>query len=73
MQAAERRDPGFWQYTYGAAVAQGAGGKDPRATARRALTENPLSPYIRDLVRGTRPNRPGAWRRAAARAPIPFE
>jgi O-antigen ligase len=73
MQAAEVRDPGDWEYPYAVAVAQALMGQDPRAAARRALERNPLEPMARDLVRAVRGDNPAKWRRAGARAPIPYQ
>jgi hypothetical protein len=71
MRAAVDRDPDFWRYHYGVAVAQAIAGKDPRAEADTALRLNRRSRYAQDLARAMRAPSAKARFRAAARAPIP--
>jgi hypothetical protein len=73
MEAARRRDPGNWQYSYGLAVAQALDGKDPRPAAALARRQNPLDPLARTLDRRMRAAGMSKrrWFRAAARAEIP--
>ena len=73
MRAAERRDPGNWEYAYGVAVAQAprrAGSARRGAAGAGAQPAGAAGPAAG--ARGAR-RPPGAWRRAAARAPIPDE
>ena len=73
MMAAQRRDPGNWQYAYGLAVAQALAGNDPRPAAAAALRQNPLEELARGLDRRLRVagSSRRRWFRVAARAQIP--
>jgi hypothetical protein len=51
---------------------RGAGGKDPRAAARRAHELNPRSPLTEDAVKAFRTNDPRKWRRRALSARLPL-
>jgi O-antigen ligase len=73
MRAAQRRDPGSWQYAYGLAVARALDGQDPRPEAARARRLNPHSGLARDLSEALHAAGPRGWARAAARAQIPRE
>jgi hypothetical protein len=73
MQAAQRRDPGNWQYSYGLAVAQALAGTDPRPAAALARRQNPLDDLARrldDRFREAGSSR-RRWFRVAAAAEIP--
>jgi O-Antigen ligase len=72
FRAARERDPGNWRYAYGLAVAQALGGEDPRGSAVLAVRLNPREPLAGELARSLAGDRPVRWRRAAARAPLPF-
>ena len=74
MQAAQRRDPGNWQYSYGLAVAQALVGTDPRPAAAAARRQNPLDELARELDDGFRKagSSKRRWFRVAARAEIPL-
>jgi O-Antigen ligase len=72
MEAARERDPDAWQYAYGGAVARAAAGRDPRPAIAEAARLNPHEPRVRDLARALDSDRPARWRRAAARAKLPF-
>jgi Flp pilus assembly protein TadD len=71
MRAAQRRDPGNWQYAYGLSITQALAGEDPRPAARLALRLNPLEPLARTLVRAMRTNNAKLRRTRAGRADIP--
>lgn len=73
MRAAMARDPDNWQYPYGLAVVTASAGLDPRPASRRALRLNPLDRQTRRLVRDLRGDDPRAWRRAAAKLPLPVD
>ncbi len=74
MAAARARDPGNWQYAYGAAIVDGVSGRDPRPAARAALALNPLDPLARSLVRAlSRTRSPARRREITRRAGVPFE
>jgi hypothetical protein len=65
-------DPDNWELHYGLALVRGAGGLDPRASARRALELNPneeLTRLAADRFRGAGPS---GWRREALAAPLPI-
>jgi O-antigen ligase len=72
MEAARARDPGSWRPAYGLAVAQGLAGLDPRPAIAAARRLNPLEPVVVDLARALDTDRRARWRRAAARARLPF-
>lgn len=72
MEAARTRDPGAWQYAYGLAVARGLAGRDPRPAIGEAQRLNPREPRVAELARAFDGDRPERWRRAAARAKLPF-
>jgi hypothetical protein len=72
FRAARDRDPENWRYAYGLAVAQALAGEDPRRSAALAVRLNPREPRARDLAGALDGDRPGRWRRAAARADLPF-
>jgi hypothetical protein len=72
FRAARERDPENWRYAYGLAVAQALAGEDPRRSAALAVRLNPREPRARDLSRALDGDRPERWRRAAARAALPF-
>jgi len=68
IQAAERRDPGNWEYRYDEAIVRGVLGRRPIAAAREALRLNPLSPTTQAAVRWfDGPRR--TWRSRALAAP----
>lgn len=71
FQAAVSRDPQNWRYHYGLAIARGADGRDPRATAQRARRLNPRHPQAEELVGLFDTDDPGEWRARAATAPLP--
>jgi hypothetical protein len=71
MQAAHRRDPDDWQFTYGLAVAQALAGEDPRPTADLAARQNPREELATGLARRLRDAPARRWPRIAARADIP--
>jgi O-antigen ligase len=73
MRSARARDPDNWQYSYGLAVAQALAGRDPRAMARLAVRQNPLSALAHDFELGVRRRDPAKWRAVAVTAPPPFE
>jgi hypothetical protein len=73
MRSAMARDPDNWQYPYGLAVATALSGSDPRPAARRARRLNPLDAQTRRLVRALRGDDPRAWRREAAKLPLPVD
>jgi hypothetical protein len=72
MEAARARDPGNWRPAYGLAVARALDGRDPRAAIADARRLNPLDPRAADLAEALDSDRPARWRRAAARARLPF-
>jgi hypothetical protein len=73
MEAAERRDPGNWQYTYGLALTRALVGRDPRPAAALALRQNPMDRLAQDLDKQFREagRSKRRWLRVAARADIP--
>ena len=72
MQRAVDRDPHFWEYHYGLAVARGAVGRDPRPELRTALALDPLEPVLHEArVVFAGASTPRAWRDRALRAPLP--
>jgi len=73
MRSAMARDPDNWQYPYGLAVATAFAGSDPRPAARRSLKLNPLDAQTRRLVRTLRGDDRRAWRREAAKLPLPVD
>jgi hypothetical protein len=73
MRAAIARDPDNWQYPYGLAVASAFAGEDPRQAARDSLALNPRDTQTHRLVRAFRGDDPAAWRRAAAKLPLPVD
>jgi hypothetical protein len=73
MKAAIARDPDNWQYPYGLAVASAFAGEDPRSAARDSLSLNPRDSQTLRLVRAFRGADPVAWRRAAAKLPLPVD
>ena len=72
MEAARARDPENWRPAYGLAVALALDGRDPRGAIADARRLNPLDPRAADLARALDSDRPARWRRAAARARLPF-
>lgn len=68
MRKAAGVDPESWEMRFALAVAEGAAGRDPRPSARRALALNPYEPLARDYERAVQDGGPAAWRRAAATA-----
>ena len=72
FNAARERDPRNWRYAYGLAVAQALSGEDPRPSAALAVSLNPREARARELARALAGDRPAGWRRAAARAELPF-
>jgi hypothetical protein len=73
MRAAEVRDPDNWQYPYGLAVAKAFAGEDPRPSVRRAVQLNPRDEQTERLRLAFRGDDPAAWKRRAARLPIPVD
>jgi O-antigen ligase len=65
MEKAVDRDPRYWVYRYGLALARGAAGQDPRPQARLARALNPFDPEARDAVRRFRSRDRRGWRRQA--------
>jgi hypothetical protein len=60
------RDPGSWEPYYLLAIAQASAGVDPRASAARALSMNPLEPLTRQAVSQLRGSSPRRWAQEAA-------
>jgi hypothetical protein len=65
MNQALRRDPGSWEPDYSLAIAQAAGGIDPRSSAARALRMNPYEPLTRQAARELIGSSPSEWPRLA--------
>jgi Flp pilus assembly protein TadD len=72
FESAVRRDPDNWELHYGLALTRAAAGLDPRPEARRTLKLNPREPRARRALAGFRHGHRAAWRRQAARSPIPI-
>jgi O-antigen ligase len=72
MEAARSREPRNWRPAYGLAVALALAGEDPRPAIAEARRLNPRATIVRDLQRALDGDRPARWRRAAARARLPF-
>lgn len=73
MKAAQARDPDYWQYPYGLAVASAFAGEDPRPAVRRAVKLNPRDEQTQALARAFRGDDPAAWKRRAARLSLPVD
>ena len=73
MRAAQARDPDYWQYPYGLAVASAFADEDPRPAVRRAVELNPLDEQTAALKRAFRGDDPAAWKRRAARLQLPVD
>jgi hypothetical protein len=73
MEAAARRDPGNWQYSYGLALTRALVGRDPRPAAALAARQNPLDRLAHDLDEQMRKagRSKRRWFRVAVRAEIP--
>jgi hypothetical protein len=72
MTAARDRDPNYWGYAYGLAVARAYAGQDPRALAAEAARLRPTEELARNFARRTAATRsPARWRELARRAGIP--
>lgn len=67
--AAVKRDPDNWEFHYVLALAQAAGGQDPRPAARAALSRNPRDPRARSAYEAFRSSSPGRWRTVALASP----
>jgi O-antigen ligase len=65
MAKAVDRDPGFWEYRYGLAVARAAAGLDPRPAIRAAAERNPREPIVRQTLRAFDTSDPTLWARRA--------
>jgi hypothetical protein len=73
MRAAQARDPDNWQYPYGLAVTSAFAGEDPRPAVRRTVELNPRDEQTEALVAAFRGDDPAAWKRRAARLPLPAD
>ena len=71
MRAASERDPRNWMPLYGLAVAQAAGGKDPRAALAAAKIHNPRSNTLSIQPGESRRELVVRLRRAARRGSVP--
>jgi hypothetical protein len=71
IDAALRRDPDNWELHYARALALGAAGRDPRASARQALELNPRAPLAQAGVQMFDTSDRTVWRREAMRAALP--
>lgn len=72
MRRAVERDPGFWEYRYGLAIARAAAGQDPKPALDAAQRLDPLEPLVREarrLFAGAQG--PRSWRRRALDARLP--
>jgi len=65
-----RRDPGNWELRYELTVALARAGRDPARAARATAGANPLEEIAADAPRRFTGDSPGAWRAAAAGAPV---
>ena len=70
MRAALELDPNNWELHHGLAVAQAAGGRDPRPAMKRVVALNPRSPRIETALPLLKARGPKAWRRVARRLRI---
>lgn len=68
MRAAVERDPDNWEAHYGLALAQAAGGVNPRPAAATALRLNPLAWLPDEATALFAVSSPGAWKMRAERA-----
>ena len=73
MRSAQARDPDGWEFAYGLAVTEALAGRNPRAAVATLRRANPLEPMAQDLVKRLSSRSPARRRRAAGRAPIPFD
>jgi hypothetical protein len=67
MRTAVSRDPHSWETYYALAIAQAAGGIDPRGSVATALRLAPLEPLTRQAAKQLRSSRPAEWVKRAAR------
>lgn len=72
LRAASDRDPRNWMPLYALAVAQAAGGEDPRATLEEARTHNPRSNQLSIQPGESRRELRQRLRRAARKAAVPL-
>jgi hypothetical protein len=61
MRKAVSLDHNNWNYAYGLALMEAAGGLDPRREARRALTLNPREPLVQTEWQTFNSDHPSQW------------
>jgi hypothetical protein len=73
MRSAQARDPDGWEFAYGLAVTQALAGQDPAAALAQLRRVNPIEPLAADLIEQLSSRSPAKRKRAAGRAPVPYD
>jgi hypothetical protein len=73
MRSAQARDPDGWEYAYGLAVTQALAGEDPSAALAQLRRANSREHMAIELIESLSSRSPAKRRRAASRAPVPYD